>query len=185
MADPTLTQTTLALFTSAEKAEEIEGDLIEQAATHGRWWYLLQIKLTAVALFFHTLFQEPGKHLLLGYAVYELLLKVNWWLLEPMRWFLIYKRDWTGWPLPLDSMFNACAGFIVGMVLVRLFPKAGATIGLISMALVLARVFLLQGQTQFVMVVIFALIPLVFLVLGLLTMKWLELRHRNKTLVAS
>jgi hypothetical protein len=31
MTDPSFTQTTLALFVTAEKAEEIEGDLLEQA----------------------------------------------------------------------------------------------------------------------------------------------------------
>lgn len=181
MADPTLTQTTLALFTTAEKAEEIEGDLIEQAATRGRWWYLLQVKLTAAALFFHGLFREPGKHLLLGYAVYELMLKVNWWLLRPIRLFLNFELGWVEWQWQINGVLNACTAFAVGMLLVRLFPRAGAQIAFIATALMLARVSILQSAQYAAEIAVFALLPLT---LGLLAMKWLELRRRGRMLVA-
>ena len=45
-------QRLMCLFTTADRAESIVGDLLEESRTHGRGWFVLQSARTASALCF-------------------------------------------------------------------------------------------------------------------------------------
>lgn len=182
MHNTTFALTMLALFTTAERAAEIEGDLLEQARRKGRMWFWLHLKLTCVALFFYGLRQEAGKLLLLSYAIYELGLKLSWWLLNPLT--VMLNRS-VGFGVPhvvlKDFVIAPCA-FGLGMLITRLSPKHGATLVVLACGLLVGRVTLLGGIPDAVRLVGFAVIPAV---LGAVLMKWLELRRGLDTVHAS
>jgi hypothetical protein len=174
MHNTTLVLVILALFTSADKAAEIEGDLLEQAQGRGRVWFWWQIKLTCIALFFHNLRAEPGKLLLYGYATYELGLKLAWWVLNPMA-----RSIRRGLHLDVSFAFVNnlvilnCA-FVLGALITRYVPKQGGQIVLLAGGFLLGRELLMDGILDAVRLAVFALLPAV---LGALLMKWQELRH--------
>ncbi len=89
----------LALFTSAERAAEIEGDLLEQRRVNGMLWFVAHVILTAFALFRQTLIQQPLLVLLPGYAVYELVVKLHLWAIQPTLIYLRYDLDYSSEPL--------------------------------------------------------------------------------------
>src|SRR5688572_23948419 len=91
----------LSLFTDSDRAAEIEGDLLEQSRTRGRVWFWWQVKLTCLALFFYGLRQKGGKLLLISYAVHELALKLDWWVLDRVRFALWRGLDLNRAQLPV------------------------------------------------------------------------------------
>jgi hypothetical protein len=174
MHNTTLALIILSLFADADKAAEIEGDLLEQALRHGKFWFWFHVKLTCITLFFHNLRTETAKLLLCGYAVYELVLKFNWWALNPLRWAL-----WRAFHLEtsrlsvMDNFINTVVAFTLGMLLTRLSPKHGSQITFVAAGFMLGRVALLDGVAELPRLITFALIPAVA---GVLLMKWRELR---------
>jgi len=70
---------------ASEISHEIEGDLLEQSRAHGRFWFWYQLKLISLVLAFDAFIKAPARILLYSYAIYELVLKLNWWLLIPLR----------------------------------------------------------------------------------------------------
>jgi hypothetical protein len=175
MHNTTLALVILSLFTTVDKAAEIEGDLLEQAGRHGRLWFWLQIKLTCITLFFHALRMEPGKLLLFGYAVYELVLKLNWWALNPVRRALWRGLDLNRFQLPvMDNAIDTAVAFSLGMLATWLSPRHGSQITFVAAGFMIGRVVLLDSQEYKVpRFIAFALIPAVA---GVLLMKWRELR---------
>jgi hypothetical protein len=174
MPDATPALTLLALFTTADKAAEIEGDLLEQAQSRGRLWFWLQVKLTCIALFFHQLRTEPA-NLLLGYAAYELVLKLNWWALSPLRFALWRGLDLDRSQLPmLDNSIIFVVALGLGKLVTWLSPKRGGQITLLAAGFVLGRVALLDGIEALPRLLVFALLPGVA---GMLMMKWMQLRR--------
>lgn len=177
MHNTTLALVLLSLFTTSDKAAEIEGDLLEQSRRHGRLWFWLQVKLTCVALFFHNVRAEPGKLLLGGFAVYELALKIDWWVLNPVRVAL-----WRGLHLstPQQSIFensvHTVAAFILAMLVTRLSPRHGGQITFIAAGFLSGRVLLQDGWFFVPRLLAFVVIPAV---LGVLLMKWMELRRNG------
>lgn len=51
MRHPSLAFTLLSMFTTVERASEIEGDLIEQSHVYGTRWMRRQVPLVALSLF--------------------------------------------------------------------------------------------------------------------------------------
>jgi hypothetical protein len=174
MHNTTLALTILALFTNNDKAAEIEGDLLEQARGK-RLWFWWQVKLTCIALFFHNLRAEPAKLPLLGYAVYELMLKFNWWVLTPLRRSLRGGLDLDeAQAIVMNNVIAVQVAFMMGIVLTLLSPKQGAQLTFIAAAFYLGRLVLLEGLADVPRFLAFALVPAV---LGVLLMKALELRN--------
>lgn len=175
MHNTTLALVLLSLFTDSGKAAEIEGDLLEQARRHGMPWFWLQVMLTCVALFFHNLRTEAAKFLLCGYAIYELVLKLNWWALRPLRYSLWDRLDLETSQLPvMDNCINTAVAFGLGMLLTGLSPKHGSQLTFVAAGFMLGRVVLLDSQEYKVpRFIAFALIPAVT---GVLLMKWQQLR---------
>jgi hypothetical protein len=173
MHNTTLALVILSLFSDSDKAAEIEGDLLEQARRHGKLWFWLQVKLTCIALFFHNLRKEPAKFLLCGYAVYELVLKFNWWAVNPVRFALWRGLHLDTSQLPvMDNSINTVVAFGLGMLLTWLSPKHGSQITFVAAGFMLGRIALLDGVAYLPRLIAFALIPAVA---GVLLMKWREL----------
>jgi hypothetical protein len=174
MHNTTFALTTLALFVTPDKAAEIEGDLLEQARGNKLWfWY--QVKLTCIALFFHNLRAEPAKLLLCGYAVYELVLKFDWWVLRPLRY--SFRRSFeldAAQSVIMNNLIVVQVAFVLGIVLTLLSPKHGSQITFVAAGFFLGRVALMDGASDVPRFIFFGLIPAV---VGVLVMKWQELRN--------
>ena len=56
-------QRLMCLFTTADRAESIVGDLLEESRTHGRGWFVLQSARTASALCFKSVGVAPARSL--------------------------------------------------------------------------------------------------------------------------
>jgi hypothetical protein len=176
MHNTTFALTTLALFVTPDKAAEIEGDLLEQARGNTLWFWF-QLKLTCIVLFFHNLRTEPGKLLLCGYAVYELLLKFNWWVLNPVRFELRRGLDLnpvqSAW---MDNFITVQVAFMMGMLFTLLSPKHGSQITFVALGFVAGRLVLESSATDpdLPRFIVFGMIPALA---GTMQMKWLELRN--------
>jgi hypothetical protein len=85
MSDPTWAATLLSLATSYDKACAIEGDLREEAHSQGRVWFVWHVLRTTAALLCASSARDAGRVALLGFAVHELALKLNWWVVGPVR----------------------------------------------------------------------------------------------------
>jgi hypothetical protein len=59
MRSGSLAEAMLVLFTSPDRASSTIGDLAEQAQSHGRVLFWLQVLRTTVALFWRDLFEAP------------------------------------------------------------------------------------------------------------------------------
>jgi hypothetical protein len=176
MHDTTLALVILSLFTTTDKAAEIEGDLLEQARRRGRVWFWWQIKLTCIALFFHGLWREAGKLLLIGYAVYELVLKLNWWALNPLRFALWRGLDLDASQLPvMDNLVVTLTAFSLAMLSTRLSPGHSFRIIVLAAGFMCGRFLLLDDIADVPRFLAFALLPGIA---GAIVMKWMMLNGR-------
>lgn len=175
MHGTTIALVLLALFTSNDKAAEIEGDLLEQSRTRGKLWFWWQVKLTCIALFFHGLRRHTGMLLLISYAMYWLTLEFNAFVLSKVHTFLWRRLDLNNAQLPImeNAIWSATA-FGLGMLAVKLSPKHGGQVTLLAGGLLCGRVWLWDSpEMQVPRLVVFVLLPAI---LGVLLMKWMELR---------
>ena len=173
MPHTTGTQLVLALFVNADKAWEIEGDLREQARQCRTGWYLWQLVLTCTWLAAAQLRQHFGKLILVSYAVYELVLKLNWMLLLPAKRYLQFTvlDDSTSYVLSA-ALVNSLSALVIGAVLVRLSSRQGFLILLLASGMMLGRTALLQSGGYAMQIAVFALTPGI---VGALWAKWREL----------
>jgi hypothetical protein len=163
MHKPTWAATLLSLGASQDEASAIEGDLIEEARAKGRLWFCLQTLLVSLSLLRRTLLVAPAQTLLVGYAVYELALKLHWWGVVPLRWSL--RRDLF---MPEAVVLAATlglwtlAGAAIGVLLVRLMPALGLRAAVVAMALLLARMLILDSEISPALLLVFGGLPLLF-----------------------
>jgi hypothetical protein len=159
--DSSFAVTLLSLGTTSERAREIEGDLLEQARISGRGWYLRHLWLTAAALLCRSFAKDAVANALLAYAVYELALKLNWWLIRPVR--LMLRFDWL-----LTEPQVALATFLswtlfavaIGFALVRTLSSRGFQVGLLAGGLMILRLLILDPPAGVTQVLVFGLLPL-------------------------
>jgi hypothetical protein len=160
MADTTNTLALLAMFTSEEKAAEIEGDLLEQAVANGMSWYVLQLLGTLISLFLYGLRKEAGKLILLSYAVYELVLKLNWMVLRPLRRELGDRLGFAANEmLPVSNTFNGAVAVALAMLMIRLSPRYGAYVLVLAVGMMLGRVTILGDPLYALQLLCFAALP--------------------------
>ncbi|MES2623874.1 MAG: hypothetical protein V4628_01225 [Pseudomonadota bacterium] len=160
MHKPSVSLVLLAFFTTAEKAEEIEGDLLEQAQIHGKPWFILHVFLTALALGRQTLLQQPLLVLLPGYAVYELVVKLQLWAILPLRRYLQYELDYPATLLLFSTRFVwIITGYLVGMALIRYLPKTGIHVAIGAATLIMARVVMLN-EVSSISALLFLVMPI-------------------------
>jgi hypothetical protein len=158
MHKPSVPLIFLALFTSAERAAEIEGDLLEQRRVNGSLWFVTHMVLTAFALFRQTLMQQPLLVLLPGYAVYELLVKWHLWAIRPALIHLRYELDYPLEPLIASRSIWIVTGYLLGFMLVRYLPKTGIHTAIVAVTLGMARALLLN-EVSSVSVLVFLVVP--------------------------
>lgn len=167
----------LSLFTSNEKAAEVEGDLLEQARSRGRIWFWWQLKFVCIALFLHALRQETGKLLLLSYAIYELGLKLNWWALMPLTFWVGRNQMISLSPVLVRDVIMLPCAFAVGMLVMRLSPRQGGQLVFLAAGMLLGRVAILDGFADVWRLFLVAVLPALG---GALLMKWMDLRAAFK-----
>ena len=163
MTEPNLTRSLLTLFTTADKAEEIEGDLIEQSLSHNRLWLRKQLIQTWFALAFAAFRQEPGQTVLLSYAIYVLGRGINSSIVPPIRLYVLRETDLS--MSMLMWVHHACwalSGYCIGVALVYFLPKFAvrAALGASFLILLNGLEFLQYGNIAFGYVVLFAIAPL-------------------------
>lgn len=175
MHETTFALVLLSLFTTTDKAAGIEGDLLEQARRHGPLWFWLQVKWTCLMLFFHTLRKDSGMLLLVSYAIYELMLKLNWWGLIPLRAALRKGLSLEAAQMPsINNVITTLVAFTLGMLVTRLAPRHGAALVTLAAGMWLGRLVILEGSDELPRFLIAALVPVLC---GTLLMKWLEVRR--------
>lgn len=173
MPEPTFVTTLLALFAPADKAGEIHGDLLEERVRHGLLWYCLQVPLTCVLLALEALRRQPVL-LLMAYALYELALKLNWWLLRPLYFATRYNDALPVWQqLLLSDLLRPGLAFVFAAVVTWFARSRAALLLLSATAMLLVRDGLFNGPQEAL-----ALIPVVvpMVLAAMLLVRWLQLR---------
>jgi len=174
MPEPSLSFSLLSLFTTPEKAMEIEGDLIEQAGTRGPFWFGCQVALTSLALFRASMLRNFFVLALMSYAAYELCTKAYFYGIRPLRWYL---RSDIGLAYAtvtwLTYLLVAMLALTVGGCLVRWVPKLGAQVAIGAVALVFLRLAVLQEGIPIPQLALCAAVPMLA---GALLMNRLRLR---------
>lgn len=140
--------TVLSFSTSASKAKEIEGDLLEESRSLGKLWLLVHVGLTAFGLFRQGFIKAPLSSGLLSLAGLMAASALTTLLLFP---FVFQFQEFsTLTMLLLIYFFRAVACFVVGVSLVEFAPQSGrrGVIGAsVLMLLVLGvRIFLHYQQ---------------------------------------
>jgi hypothetical protein len=135
VAEKSVAHRLLALFTSPEHADAIEGDLLEERQTHGRLWFAVNVVTTALALWK----QAVELELLRTAALTALAVGLSCLacgLVELVR----IELAAVGLSIPTLLLIAACA-FLLGAGLVRVAPVIGASAA-IAASLVLLLLFL-------------------------------------------
>ena len=149
MSKPPLTSILLSLFTTPERAESIEGDLMEERLGRGNLWFQLQVIRITFSLFQQSFLQAPLQTSVLSTATFGLLfgavlvtaniLELIWVNYAPHA-FLMFL---------MAIMITGMPSFLMGMILIRSAPVLGvravaSTTLLIFLAI---NLFQLQGYT--------------------------------------
>ena len=119
MAKKSVTYRLLSLFTSSDRADSIEGDLIEERHTHGRLWFAVNVVTTVFALWRQALAFELLRTVALS-AVAVALSCLVCGVLELVRAELALGLSPVATLLPI-----AAFAFLLGAGLVRLAPTIG------------------------------------------------------------
>lgn len=134
MRHPSVAFTLLSLFTTTEKASEIEGDLIEQSHAYGKSWMRKQVLLVALSLFGRAISRNGTSIALLSvpaFAAIFLSVMLSEWLYRgPIG---TYLADELAFSLPaaklaLLGLTVFPAAFLIGAVLVRAAPVLGTRV---------------------------------------------------------
>jgi hypothetical protein len=177
MPKPSFSLSILSLFTTPERAAEIEGDLIEQAHSQGSGWFTYHVVITALSLFRAVVAKNVLLISLLSYASYELCAKVFFLGIRPLRWYLEFEIAFprtatTSLTYALVVVFM----FVVGNGLVRLLPAHGGPVALGTAALFYLRLAVLQEGYSVTQATLCVAAPII---LGCLLANWLRLSERT------
>jgi hypothetical protein len=158
---PTWAATLLSLGASYEEASAIEGDLIEEARTRGCAWFWWQTMLVSLSLVRRALFNAPAQTLLLGYAVYELAVNLQWWGIKPLRHILRFEYGLPDVQVTLAMLgLWMLAGTAIGALLVRFLSASGLRVAVVAILLVQLRMLLLDSPLSIGLVLAFGAVPL-------------------------
>lgn len=169
----------LSLFTSVERAREIEGDLIEEEGSKGHLHYGFQVVTTTLALMRRSIATEFPLVVLLGFAGYQLALRYDAELIMPIREFLWLRLEYGGllvWAVTYLSWFLST--FLYGLLLALLLGALGPRAALATAAALLVKLSLLNIFVSWPIAVLQALtyvvLPLLFGAIGAryIHLKW-------------
>ncbi len=161
MSKPSLSFTYLSLFTTIEKANEIEGDLIEQSHHQTKLWFGTHVLLTGLALFRQVVIDNLASVFLLSYATYELMTKVMFLGIRPLQIYLRHELDLSRMPgiLVMFSLLFLMA-FVIGGALIRFLPRLGIEVAVGTIAFCVLRMIVLQEGYTLVDIAIYIAAPL-------------------------
>lgn len=150
----------LSLFAPVEKALEIEGDLIEQAQTRGKAWFVTHVMLTTLVLLRQAFLADAIYICLFSYAIYELIFKIKWWGIRPVQIYLATNLDLSAVTqmLIIKGLWFGLA-LIIGATIVRFLPKFGFQVVIGAIVLALVRIIILE-EIAVGVVLIFGVLPL-------------------------
>jgi hypothetical protein len=141
MQKPSLAFTLLAVFTTPEKAAEIEGDLIEESCHCGKRWMRKQVLLVAFSLAGRAIARNPASIVLLCgpavAAVYLSLMVSEQVFVGPVGTFLLETLAFSqnAARLAVLCLMIPPLAFLIGAALVRLAPVLGVR-AVVTLALV-------------------------------------------------
>jgi hypothetical protein len=139
--------TLLSLYTTRQRAAEIEGDLIEESEYHGGSWFIIHVIGVTFALFRESFMQAPLRITLLGLAATGLSV-----LTCGVSTWLFFAPD-AYVPAPLLGLFAIFAwAFLIGFGLEYLTPGLGvraATLTIIFLTLLGLATITLSGPVPF------------------------------------
>ena len=182
MLEPSVALALLSLFTTPQKAAEIEGDLIEQARDRGSIWYAYHVALTALSLFRAAILRSFVFVALLSYATYELCAKTFFWGIRPFRWYIEFELGLARSPtISLTYGLVVLFTFLVGGSLVRFLPSFGATVAVGAIALFFLRLAVLQEGYTILQVTLCVAAPMLA---GSFLANWMSLQRDWLTRVA-
>lgn len=175
MPKPSLALSMLSLFTTTDRATEIEGDLIEQAHSHGSIWFARHVVLTTLSLLVAAVIQNFVFVSLLSYAAYELSAKLFFWVIRPLRWYVEFELGIPRAPtIAFTYSVVVLFTFVVGSSLVRFLPTLGAQAAIGAIAFFLLRLAVLQEGYTVVQLVLGVAAPMLA---GSIWANWLSLKR--------
>lgn len=150
MPKPSFAAALLSLFVSPERAEEIEGDLIEQSRSRGGLWYGAQVGQVALALCLRAMAKAPLSVSLIGFAgfiaIWAGIVIGEVFTTSPVGRYLASESDLPviGFRIAVLALMAAPMGFLTGFALLRLAPVRGAPAALLALLLFIAFLTVLQ-----------------------------------------
>ena len=164
----------LSLFCPFDKAQEIEGDLIEQSHRHGTLWFWLNVANTAGALLAQSIRSKLLIVFLCSWATYELAVKVWFYVLRPTYVFLISRVGTSAeFGVTAEVTMAMVILLVAGFALSRLLPRLGFQICLGTIACMILRMVVLQEGISADEAIKYAFAPMLA---GCLLSHWLNLR---------
>lgn len=138
--------TLLSFFTTAERAWAIEGDLLEESQSLGKFWLFKQVNLTVIALFVHSFTRAPIVILLLAMVGLVLSSAFTMFLLFPF----VFRFSTFGVFVMLFVIcsFRAMACFIVGAAMVEYSVKLGGR-AVLSAAILMLIILLVRLSLEY------------------------------------
>lgn len=131
----------LSLFTTAERAAEIEGDLIEESIDKSRWWLLGQVAGITWALFVASCRQAPGRIAVLGIAATSLS------VLFCKGLDTLFFANGALFPAShIGLMLIPVAAFLTGFLLGRFWAGRGLSATVLATILLTCLFILSQGE---------------------------------------
>lgn len=130
----------LASVTTAERAAAIEGDLLEERASRGKWWFVVHVVRTTFALFGLALLQAPLRTLALSCAA----VAASCLVCPAVGTAFFGPRAWIPVPLLGFAAIVASAS-LIGAALVRIAGAVGVRAAVATSFLLL--VMFLFSQT--------------------------------------
>lgn len=141
MPELTFASALFSLFVPRDRAEEIEGDLIEYSRTRGAAWRGFHVMLIAIRLLVRSISKAPLLILMLGLAgsiaLYLGVLGGELLVVSPVGKYLSIEAGLATTPLNIVvlSLSAAPLAFGAGYLLLRLAPLRGAPAGVVALAL--------------------------------------------------
>ena len=137
MPEYKLSLTLLALFTSKERALEIQGDLLEESRERGKGWFYTNVFLTTFALYLRAFMQAPLKTLLIALVIGEFLFLFIWlgadYINRPFFEFPVYLQWLSHNTQFFFFIFMPIFSYLVGVILTRVAKGSGIKILMTSM----------------------------------------------------
>ena len=196
MRKPTFTNTLLSLFSTPKRAEEIEGDFLEEENTDGKIWHTLLIANTIFDLYRQALMQAPFKTLLCSALLAEGLFLNFWWITQSLNRGTYFGIDTD--IIIVATLFSSF--FLAGVFAVKCSFSQGARVVLTTVLMSLLiwmcilatsmwdtylkeiKFIVIQLLTSSILLVILTFLPIILG--GVLTFRKQQLKNLNQSQAA-